>query len=290
MNSLVVLNYNDADTTSKFLKMAKSLPHIEKIVVVDNKSTDGSFEKLRVNKDEKTDIIQTKYNGGYAKGNNFGAFYTIEKYSPEIIIIANPDVEFSDDVVCQFEETLMKNDNIAAVTCRMKCLSGIDLPDAWKLPKYSDCILEHLMLLRRLIGNRTKYGEDYLANNSIVKVDVVAGSLFAIKSDVFKRLGGFDESTFLYQEENLLAAKIKREGLSSYLITGLRYLHMHSASINKSTDGAYRRLKMAYESRKIYCKKVLGIGYIRKLILTTTFYIGAFNYMVAKALIQKIKR
>jgi GT2 family glycosyltransferase len=289
MNSLIVLNYNDADTTIRFLKMAKSLPHIGKIVVVDNKSTDGSFEILRANKDDNVDVIQTKYNGGYARGNNFGAYYAIEKYSPDILVIANPDVGFSDDVIYKFEEILTKTDNVAAVTCKMKCLSGIDLPDAWKLPRYSDCILEQLLLLRRLIGNRTKYSEDYFAKNPLAKVDVVPGSLFAIKSDVFKSLGGFDESTFLYQEENLLAAKIKRHGLSSYLVTGMTYLHMHSVSINKNTSGVYRRLKLAYTSRKVYCDKVLGIGYIKELILAVTFYIGAFNYLIAKALIHKFK-
>ena len=289
MNSVIVLNYNDAETTLTFIEKTKLLPHIGKIVVVDNKSTDGSFELISAHRDEKVDVIQTKSNGGYAKGNNFGAFYAINRYFPEYLIIANPDVELSDDVIRKFEEVLNHKENAAAVTCRMKCLSGVDLLDAWKLPKFSDCILEQLLLLRKLIGNRTKYSRTYLLSSPIVKVDVVAGSLFAIKSDVFKCLEGFDESTFLYQEENLLAHKIKQKGFSSYLVTDEEYLHMHSISIDKNVKSIYKKLKMAYESRKVYCKTVLRVGIIRRIILSITFYIGTCNYLLAKAILKKLK-
>ena len=65
-NVLVVLNYNDYNTIEKFLNNAVHIESIDKLIVVDNCSTDNSFEKLRAYESEKTDVIKTEKNGGYA--------------------------------------------------------------------------------------------------------------------------------------------------------------------------------------------------------------------------------
>lgn len=58
-NFLIVLNYNDAETTLEFVEMAKMCNAIDKIVVVDNCSTDYSLSKLTCLKSDKIDVIQT---------------------------------------------------------------------------------------------------------------------------------------------------------------------------------------------------------------------------------------
>ena len=85
MNALIVLNYNDAETTLSFLESARKLKEIQKIIVVDNHSTDDSYDKLKAAEVESIEVIQTKRNGGYAYGNNYGAFYALEKYDPEYL-------------------------------------------------------------------------------------------------------------------------------------------------------------------------------------------------------------
>lgn len=70
---------------------------IDHIVLVDNLSPDGSIENLQKAVNNKIDIIQSDRNGGYSYGNNYGAFYLIEKYNIDILFIANPNVEFSED-------------------------------------------------------------------------------------------------------------------------------------------------------------------------------------------------
>lgn len=98
-NVLVVLNYNDYNTIEKFLNNAIHIESIDKLIVVDNCSTDNSFEKLCAFESEKTDVIKTEKNGGYAYGNNFGVKYAMDKYSPKYVFISNPDVEFDTEVI-----------------------------------------------------------------------------------------------------------------------------------------------------------------------------------------------
>lgn len=286
---LIVLNYNDCKTTLSFLEKIKNVTSIDKVVVVDNCSTDNSFKELEKCVSERIDVIKTESNGGYAKGNNYGIFYAIKEYNPSVIFVSNPDVEFDDKAVSKMINYLIDKRNIGAVTCRMNCTSGIYMPVAWKLPRYRDCLKENLILLKRILGDKTAYNEKYLNSSQIVKVDVVPGSMFAIRSEVFKEIQGFDERTFLYGEENLLAAKLKRNGYQSWLITDEEYIHAHSVSINKSYRSVYKRLKMGLDSRVIYCRDVLNVGAIRIGFLYLTFYIGSLNYILLTTIIRIIK-
>lgn len=84
---LIVLNYNDAITTKKLINNAENIKKIDKIVVVDNNSSDNSLEELEKLKGEKTDVIKAEKNGWYAYGNNYGVTYAIRNYSPKYILL-----------------------------------------------------------------------------------------------------------------------------------------------------------------------------------------------------------
>ena len=43
----ILLNYNDADTTISAIKRLKNCESLDKIVVVDNASSDNSYERLK---------------------------------------------------------------------------------------------------------------------------------------------------------------------------------------------------------------------------------------------------
>lgn len=286
MTSLIVLNYNDYSTTSQFVKKISQTAKIDNIIIVDNHSTDNSFAQLKQLCCDKVDLICTQDNKGYATGNNLGAFYAIKKYNPKYIIIANPDIEVNNDVIEHMLNFAEEKDNLGIVTCLMKCSSDISLPVASKLPRYRDCVLENLILLRKLTGNSLEYDVGYL-KKPIVKVDVLPGSFFMIEANVFKEIGGFDKRTFLYYEENILAYKIKQLKRQNYLLTEKSYLHNHSVTINKNINSVKKRLEIASESRFIYCKEYLKCNKFQLLGLRFFFKIGLNNYLWALKIIGK---
>ena len=63
----VILNFNDGETVSRLVHMIHDYDYLEKIVLVDNHSTDDSWEQLQVLKDEKVDLIRTEKNGSLYK-------------------------------------------------------------------------------------------------------------------------------------------------------------------------------------------------------------------------------
>ncbi len=283
-NALVVLNYNDSETTEDFIRKITDNRFVDHIVIVDNQSTDDSYKKLLQYADDKIEVIQTDSNGGYAKGNNFGAWYAINKFNPDYLLFSNPDVYFDEEAVCLLERVLMTTPMIGAVACTMNCISGGSMPPAWKLPTYVDCLKENLIVTKKLLGDKTFYDEAYLRSNTVIDVDVVPGSFFGVKKDTFREINGFDEDTFLYGEENLMAYKLKNNGYQSMLITNKEFLHYHSVSIDKSVNSIYKKLKMGFESRLIYANKVLHINLARKLLLHLTFYVGTLNYLILRKL------
>ena len=130
-NFLIVLNYNDAETTLEFVEMAKTCNAIDKIVVVDNCSTDCSFSKLTCLKSDKIDVIQTDKNGGYAYGNNFGCRYAEKNYNPKLFFISNPDVRFENHVLQEMDKLSNNHKDIGVVAPIVN--QGYNI---WNLPKF----------------------------------------------------------------------------------------------------------------------------------------------------------
>lgn len=279
INTVVVLNYNDWKTTKQLIENIKDYNSIDKIVIVDNASTDDSYEQLKMLISDKISLVKSSENGGYASGNEIGCRYAIEKFNTKYITIANPDVVFSDDTMEKMIEGTNSLEKCGMVGCMMRCHSGIDLPSAWKLPKYKDCILEQLMILRKLVGDSTRYLKEELTSE-IVKVEVLPGSFFMISSEAFVKCGGFDTNTFLYYEENIMASKMIQKEYVNYLFTKLSYDHYHSVSINNTFSSKKKRFQIARDSRVYYMENYLRIGKIARCFASITYHVGLFDYLV----------
>lgn len=276
MIALVVLNYNDYDTTAEFIRRVEPYGNIGRIVVVDNQSTDDSFARLTSFRSEKVDIIQSPANKGYAAGNNFGIRYALDNYGPEYIIVSNPDVEFEVSVADKLYQTAESLPDAGIVACQMVCLSGVDLASAWKLPGYGDYLIGNFPVMEKLFGSRTLYSQEYLSGG-FVEVDAVSGAFFMISAKAFRAVDGFDEDTFLYGEEILLAERLHAKKFKTYFVSNEKYLHKHSASIDKSIPSLKRKLQMRQKSREIHCMKYLHTKEWQISLLWITFYIGLYE-------------
>ena len=89
---LVIINYNDCETTKQMLHNICDYTILDEIVVVDNCSTEDSYIELLKLENNKISIIQSDKNNGYASGMNVGAKYLIQKYKKCNIIFSNADI------------------------------------------------------------------------------------------------------------------------------------------------------------------------------------------------------
>lgn len=251
--ALIILNYNDADTTEKLIRLVRGYEALTHIVVVDNRSTDDSYGQLKKYASEKVDVIQAEANKGYASGNNFGAFYALKKYHPEYLLIANPDVEFSESVVKKLIEALKANERGAVAAPIVN--QGYNI---WSLPNYWG-IIEALFLVWFNLDKRSQK-KKLMAKGGVQPVGVVEGSFFCIKAAVFQQIGGLDERTFLYCEENILAKRVNNIGMQVLALADERYDHFHSQSIKKHYRSKAKAFHNFYPSFELYLKEYLHIG------------------------------
>lgn len=281
ITGMVVLNYNDYSSTENLLKIVDTITSIDVIIVVDNCSTDDSFIQLKKFVSRKISVIKTEANRGYAAGNNFGIKYAIEKLSVDNLFIANPDIIIDKTVIDGLLSYLDLNPRIGIVSCLMKKPDGDICESAWKLPGLKECIFDSFILLKHFCKNKWDY-EESIDGIKPICVDVIPGSFFAIKSQVMKDIGYFDEHTFLYYEENILSMKAKEKGYSNYILCNYSYIHNHSVTINKNITSVRNKLRIAYDSRVIYCEKYLKIGKFEELLLFVSYVLGSNSYIVAK--------
>lgn len=284
-NSLVLLNYNDSETATKFLETIKNYTVIDSVVVIDNNSTDNSYEILKKFASDKIKVIKSNKNGGYAYGNNLGIKCAEKIFNPKYIIISNPDVFFTEDLIIECIKYL-ENDKMAAIaTGKMFDKNNRESKVmAWKIPSFWRDIQLSLMFANKFYGNKlVSYDKEYLNNEKAI-VEVVPGSFFVIKSDIMRKINYFDEDTFLYCEERILAHKIKNIGYYSVLLGNSKYFHYHGKTIKKNISRSVKQYSILQDSKRLFLKKYLGVSVIKLAIFDIVTILGKLEYLMLDGL------
>lgn len=272
---IVILNYNDSDTVFEYYNLIRHFKCLDHIIIVDNQSPDGSFEKLQSLAGNNVEIIQSDANKGYSYGNNFGAFYLINQYNIDIIFISNPDVEYPEDFLYKIVDDMDKY-NAQAATGYMELPKSQELKMYRKINSYWEEVLDCTFLLKRLISFQSlpiQYGQ------GIINVEWLPGSLFAIDAHIYKKLGGLDDRVFLYYEEQVLGKKFLNAGFKMVLDTDVKYKHNVSVSINKSMR-LLSQLKQSYRSKYFYFKEYEHIGFIKQVLMKCAIFYGTLRRLI----------
>ena len=133
--SCMILNYNDAKIVKKLVTEIENYPVFNHIVVVDNCSTDDSYADLQSLVSEKVTVIKTDKNGGYGYGNNFGTRYIKEHFNSKYVLLSNPDVVFSNDLIQRFVRTMEQQPQLALISAIQHDINNQPIHDlSWKVP------------------------------------------------------------------------------------------------------------------------------------------------------------
>lgn len=248
--SCVILNYNDAPTTMKLLEHVKDFSVLDNIVVVDNCSTDDSWERLQSYRSEKIRLVKSEENGGYGAGNNLGVRYSRETLNADYVLIVNPDVIFEEDCVKKLVSTFNEHSDIAVVSAKQS-----NSPDcAWKNCSVLQYILATSLFFEVWLKIRN-YPKSYFKNKNQVEVFAIPGSLLMVDAKKMLQCGMYDEEFFLYYEEPVLAQKFADAGLKTILRLDTSYIHNHHVSISKTYKRWSQQHKILLKSAELFLHK-----------------------------------
>lgn len=278
---VVILNYNTANDTIIAVKSVISNSNCEnfKIVVVDNCSTKNDEKSKLVNGIsvyDCCDIIYLDKNQGYSYGNNQGMKYLLSKYTIDNFVIMNPDVE-----IIEFGTI---DRLINALEERDKSYIGVQ-PIVWtpskgenkknqtsirRVMSYSDYVVEHFFLLKRIFRRKTAkmIYENEKPYITPLDFEVPSGAFFIIRADAFKNIGFFDERTFLYNEEIILGYKIKYDQKKFLFIPNLYVRHEGGKSIGSNHKRIkWYGIKFEMQSADIYLREYLKCNELQILLV-----------------------
>lgn len=266
----VILNYNSYNLIIEKVKLLNSYKCLNEIIIVDNCSNNDSFERLKKIQNEKIKVIKTERNGGYAYGNNYGL--KILEQNNDYAFIMNPDVIVENNELKKIITMMEKNKEFAILGAIRTSKGEIyDQSQYWKIPSFWDEFFSYIYLTRKYLYHKeTKYLKQ---KNEILEVGVVPGCLFLINLNVGKKIDYFDENTFLYYEENILAKKIKLLGYKCGICLNSKYIHDHDLSASKNNSNKKIK-KYLYESKKYYFLNYLNLNFLEKIILNILNYIN----------------
>lgn len=274
---VVIVNYNNYQETIRYvLNLEKQEGIAIDIIIVDNCSINDSYKKLKEKffSHESVSVIQSKTNGGYAKGNNIG----IEKLNlkpKDLLVISNSDLYIEDSFLFKKWSDIHVHLKDVAISSPAMYVNGkLSEYSAWKIPKIKDSLVSSLRILEKIFGDKKRYSFPELKTTK--SVDCLPGSLFMISYETFKKVNFFDPNTFLYMEEVIISRKLKNLGYNNYLIHDLKYEHFVSKIISSEIPSKAMR-KHLLDSTCYYHKKYDNASGFVLGIMRANYYVWIFE-------------
>ncbi len=197
-------------------------------------------------------VDNNKINRGYAAGNNLGA----RQAKSEYLLILNPDTVVSPDAIESLTNFLDTHPGTGIVAPLLLDPSGRPYPLQGTRELTPLTGLVAFSFLNQISNpiSRHYWLADWDKKDSR-QVDVVPGTAFLIRRDLFNQIGGFDENFFLYFEETDLCRRVRQLGWEIYMYPPAKVMHIWGASTPKSA-----RIQAIFSaSRFYYFRKHFGL-------------------------------
>jgi N-acetylglucosaminyl-diphospho-decaprenol L-rhamnosyltransferase len=279
--AIVIVNYNTCEELDACLRSlevgAGSIT--SQVVVVDNKSSDGSADMVRSKHPWVSQVIVNPINGGYAYANNIGlSWFGVARDRsgeelPRYYLLLNPDTVVPprafDSMVAYMDAhadvgvigpKLVRQDGSLDKACRRSFPSPL-------VSFYQFSGLGKLFPKSRVFA---RYNLTYLDPDVEADVDSVVGASMLIRGEALYQAGLLDEDFFMYGEDLDLCYRIKENGWRVVYHPEVTVLHIKGASSRKASS---RSIMAFYDAMRIFHNK-----HYRK----HTFFV--VNYMVDAAI------
>ncbi len=246
--SIIIVNYNTVNLTKacidSIVKYTQGLNY--EIILVDNKSTDGS--KQYFEKDKRIIYIYNEENRGFGGGNNQGALKASGKY----LFFLNPDTLLLNNAIKELYDFYTSDKSIGICGGN---LYDIELKPAHSFRRYLPGIQWEVNLLTCGLWDKIIYGKNRIFNytKNTIEVGYVTGADLFISKDLFDKCGGFSSEFFMYYEETDLTNQVKRLGKRVYSVPSSKIQHLEGKSF--SAEKEQRRRALTENGYQVYRRR-----------------------------------
>ncbi|HMP31051.1 MAG TPA: bifunctional riboflavin kinase/FAD synthetase, partial [Saprospiraceae bacterium] len=223
--TIAVLNYNGQEYLEAYLSSLLYSSDADKVdlVVIDNNSSDESVDYIQEWHPE-VEVIQLTKNYGYAEGYNRG----ISQIKTPYIAFVNSDVLVSEAWIDPIIQFMTEHADVVAMQPKIKSLENKDAFEyAGASGGYID-MLGYPFCRGRIFDTVEKDEGQY---NDIREVFWTSGAAMVVRTDVFKKLGGFDKDYFAHMEEIDFCWRAKRAGYKCFVDGRTEIYHLGGGTL-----------------------------------------------------------
>jgi GT2 family glycosyltransferase len=222
--SVIVLNYNGRRWLAGCLDAlgAQSGAPPFEVILTDNASSDGSVAMVRTEY-PAVRVVESRANLGFAAGNNLGARCASGGY----LVFLNNDTAAAPDWLSRLCGALDERPAFGLATSKL-----VRMDDPSRLDSAGDGYLRAGGAYKRGHGRLSaEYGDSR-------EVFGACGAAFAIRRELFERLGGFDESFFMVYEDVDLSYRARLLGSRCWYAADAVVHHAGSATLGRASVSA----------------------------------------------------
>lgn len=256
--SVVIVNYNVkyflkqclASVFGSQRRLADGSELTLDVWVVDNDSVDGSVEMVRQDFPD-VHIIENHENVGFARANN----QALARCAGERLLLLNPDTIVEHDTFVQCVDFMHGHPDCGGLCVKMidghgrylkESKRGFPSPEA-SFYKISGLI--HLFPRHRRIA---AYYMGHLPDDQVNEIEIMPGAFLMFSREVYDKIGGLDESYFMYGEDIDFSWRIRLAGYKNYYLPTTHIIHYKGESTRK---GSMNYVYTFYNAMSIFVRK-----------------------------------
>ena len=236
---IVIVSYNTSAELDACLASVYAHPpeHLERLVVVDNASTDSTVARVHA-RWSQVDLVCLEQNIGFGAANNIA----LREPGPPLVLLLNSDTLVPPGAI---DRLVRRLDETGVVAAGPRLVDADGFPEVSFGPMLSPLAEAGQALRQRLSARRDAMSRRYIQHlvSSERLVDWVSGACMLVRRDAVLRAGLFDERFFMYEEDVDLCAALRANGGRILFTPQAQITHLRG----RSSGGSRARQPVHYD-------------------------------------------
>lgn len=261
--SIIIVNYN----VKYFLKQCLAAVYGSQrrladgneleldVWVVDNDSVDGSVEMVQ-QEFPQVHVIANHENTGFAKANN----QALACCTGDYMLLLNPDTVVEADTFIKCVDFMSEHEDCGGLCVKMVDGEGRYLKESKRgFPTPETSFYKISGLIRLFPRNRriAAYYMGHLGEDDVNEIEIMPGAFLMFRREVYDRIGGLDESYFMYGEDIDFSWRIRLAGWKNYYLPTTHIIHYKGESTKK---GSMNYVYTFYNAMSIFVRRYFSGG------------------------------
>ncbi|QEK52211.1 glycosyltransferase family 2 protein [Pedobacter aquae] len=253
--SIIIVNYNTKELLQQCLSSIYSTTKFTsfEVIVVDNNSKDESWEMLKLLFPE-VNCIQLRQNIGFGRANNIG----VENANGEFVFLLNSDTLLTENTIKILYDFFTANEHalsLGVLGCKLVDESGQTMNSGGGFPSIVNDLKEYYYLIaEKMLKMKYEERDSYDFTLPFFEIDYVIGADMFMRKHLYKSVGGFDPTYFMYYEESDMQIRIRKLGYKCFITTKTSIIHLEGGSTSRIKFSQFKRV-INQVSRNYYFRK-----------------------------------